>query len=146
MQNLLFIVANLSGRWKIMCKLMAIIISACEKNTNSTMLLRKSQTLLKTLLKTWLASLTFFYANNNKKIKVQKYLNYSEAYYSTIFILFFLILHFFFFIKIETLNMSHFLSVSLVLMSRSTRTRVSKLWSPWVADGRGRLVCDAWSK
>ena len=48
------------------------------------------------------------------------------------------------FIKFETLYILHCLSVSLVQMSRGTRARVSKLWSPWVAGGRGRLGFTGW--
>ena len=29
-------------------------------------------------------------------------------------------------------------------MSRGTRARISKLWSPWVAGGRGRLGFTGW--
>ena len=48
------------------------------------------------------------------------------------------------FIKYETLYILHSLSVSLVQMSRGTGTRVSKLWSSWVAGGRGRLGFNGW--
>ena len=83
----------------------------------------------------WLASDAFFYA--------KKYLNNGEAY--LFYHLHFILLYFTpSFIKFETLYILHCLSVSLVQMSRGTRARVSKLWSPWVAGGRGRLGFTGW--